>query len=107
VLTLALRFAPETMKSVHRQPKRTRKLQPASTVESAVLLRKMLLLQRGFSVRDIARKLNVSVPFASMLIAGQRRSQAKRAALCRLLSLRYSLLWPPDASARPQVGGAE
>jgi transcriptional regulator with XRE-family HTH domain len=64
-----------------------------SNQDPRIFVRKFMLLQRGMSISDLARRLKVSVPFASMLIAGKKRCQEKESAICRILRVRREVLW--------------
>ena len=58
-----------------------------------VFLRKFMLLKANLTITDIAGRLNVSQSFVSQLISGKKHSQAKEAAICRLLRVRREVLW--------------
>jgi len=58
-----------------------------------IMLRKTLLQQHSITITQLAARLNCSLPFASDLINGKKRSQEKERAICQLLHMDAATLW--------------
>jgi DNA-binding Xre family transcriptional regulator len=59
---------------------------------SEICLR-MALMHRGIGISELAKRLGVSQPFVSMLIAGKRGSRRIENAICKLLCMPREALW--------------
>ena len=63
------------------------------TGEARKRMVKMIMIQRGISVNDMADMLGVTPGFVSLLVAGKRRSRKQEEKLCRVLGIKRDLLW--------------
>lgn len=69
---------------------------------------KSLMVLKGVSNQDIARKYNVSETWVSLVLHGKGESRRIKKAIARSVRVRIEDLWPADATLRRQgFGGRE
>jgi hypothetical protein len=61
------------------------------TVNDALL--RMQMLVRGFNESKLAARIDCSLPFTHLLLAGARRSQKKENKIAQLLGIPRSMIW--------------
>jgi len=57
---------------------------------------KILLLEKGLLINDLALKVGISTSLMSHIIAGRRSGKKYRTKICEVLEIQINDLWAPE-----------